>query len=88
MTGLPMTMISTRWAELNSIFDDLDSLGIFLDNHDKPRFLNSHILPSLYKSALAFSLTARGITMMYYGSEQGLKGGNDPYNREELWNSF
>lgn len=87
-TGLPMTMISTRWNEQQTLFSDIDALGMFLDNHDNPRFLNSHILPSLYKSALAFSLTARGIAMMYYGSEQAFKGGNDPFNREEMWNSF
>ncbi len=25
---------------------------------------------------------------MYYGSEQGFKGGNDPANREPLWTSL
>jgi len=28
---------------------------------------------------------AEGIPIVYYGSEQGFNGGNDPYNREPLW---
>uniref|UniRef100_A0A7S3MYP3 Alpha-amylase n=1 Tax=Strombidium inclinatum TaxID=197538 RepID=A0A7S3MYP3_9SPIT len=38
-----------------------------------------------FKSALAFSLTGRGIPFVYYGSEQSYAGGNDPQNRESLW---
>lgn len=26
-----------------------------------------------------------GIPILYYGSEQGFAGANDPYNREPLW---
>jgi alpha-amylase len=37
------------------------------------------------KSALTFALTFRGIPFYYYGSEQAYAGGNDPQNRESLW---
>jgi len=30
-------------------------------------------------------LTGRGIPFYYYGSEQNYAGGNDPNNRESLW---
>ena len=33
-------------------------------------------------------MTAPGIPFYYYGSEQEFAGGNDPQNREIMWNSF
>lgn len=36
-------------------------------------------------SATVFSLTSRGIPFVYYGTEQYYGGGNDPKNRESLW---
>ncbi len=63
-------------------------MGLFVDNHDNARFLNGNGEKRLFKSALAFSLTARGIPFFYYGSEHGFAGGQDPYNREALWNNF
>ena len=39
----------------------------------------------MLKNALAYTLTARGIPIMYYGTEQEFNGGNDPYDREPLW---
>ena len=29
-----------------------------------------------------------GIPIIYYGTEQGFSGGNDPNNRESLWNNL
>lgn len=35
---------------------------------------------------LAFSSTSsQGIPIIYYGTEQGFSGGDDPNNRESLW---
>jgi glycosidase len=39
------------------------------------------------KNALVFVLTEQGLPCLYYGTEQGLEGGNDPANREDLWES-
>ena len=39
----------------------------------------------MFRSALIFSLTVRGIPFFYYGSEQAFAGGRDPRNRESLW---
>jgi alpha-amylase len=83
-----MKAITQRWNEEASTFKDIDALGIFVDNHDNARFLNGQGDKRLFKSALAFALTARGIPFYYYGSEQGFAGGNDPYNREAIWNNL
>ena len=34
------------------------------------------------------ALTAMGIPIIYYGTEQYFAGGNDPNNREILWNNM
>ncbi len=39
------------------------------------------------RAALALLLTMDGIPCLYYGTEQNFNGGNDPANREDLWNS-
>jgi len=83
-----MSVLRQRWFEEEGKFRDIDALGIFVDNHDNARFLNGNSEQRLFKSALAFSLTARGVPFFYYGSEQAFNGGNDPYNREALWNSL
>ncbi len=62
-----------------------DTLVNFLDNHDVTRFLfDKPSLPALW-NALAFLFTENGIPCLYYGTEQELYGGNDPTNRERLW---
>ncbi len=62
-----------------------DLLVNFIDNHDIPRFLyDKDSLPAL-QSALTYLLTQDGVPCLYYGTEQGFAGGNDPANREPLW---
>jgi hypothetical protein len=39
-------------------FKDMDSLGLFVDNHDNPRFLSITPNLPLFKSSLAFVLFA------------------------------
>lgn len=57
----------------------------FMDNHDVPRYLyENNDLESL-KNALFFLMTMDGIPCIYYGTEQGFNGGNDPANREDMW---
>ena len=41
-SGQSMINIKNRFAEEQSKFKDIDALGIFVDNHDNARFLNSH----------------------------------------------
>lgn len=59
----------------------------FLDNHDVPRFLYSGKGIEALHNALLFLFTIQGIPCVYYGTEQQFAGGNDPANREDLWNS-
>ena len=70
--------------------------GVFVDNHDVHRFLCDATgrpgadwdkWPQL-KAALGFAFTIRGIPIVYYGTEQGFTGCNDPFNREDLFDSF
>jgi glycosidase len=60
----------------------------FLDNHDVARFLfdAQGDVPAL-KNALTLLFTEEGIPDLYYGTEQNFAGGNDPANREVLWNT-
>ena len=65
--------------------------GIWLGNHDKPRFL--HYCQSSYKrkalrNGIIFILFYEGIPMFYYGDEQYFNGGNDPNNREILFGNY
>ncbi|KAM0425700.1 hypothetical protein ACHAPT_008947 [Fusarium lateritium] len=73
--------------EISAKFPDPSALGTFLDNHDNARWLNRKNDVSLLKNALAHVILARGIPIVYYGTEQGYSGGNDPANREDLWRS-
>jgi len=62
--------------------------GVFVDNHDQPRFLcdaNGSAADKLVELqlALAFALTARGIPIVYYGTEQALA--SCATNREDLF---
>lgn len=65
----------------------------FLDNHDVARFLfwlrerPEGERRALLHNALAFLMTAQGIPCIYYGTEQELSGGNDPANRERMWDT-
>ena len=68
-----------------------DALVNFLDNHDVARFLydkkrEDNGIAALH-TALVFLHTEDGIPCLYYGTEQQFEGGNDPNNREDLWDS-
>jgi alpha-amylase len=73
--------------KVSSNFNHPELLGTFLDNHDVQRFLNVNSDWTSLKNALAYNLLARGIPIIYGGTEQGYSGGNDPANREDLWRS-
>jgi alpha-amylase len=88
-SGQSMFNIRNRFNEEANYFTDIDALGLFVDNHDNARFLNSFgSKRTQFKAALTFALTARGIPFFYYGSEQYFAGGNDPNNRESLWQAM
>ena len=76
-----------HYSNMDKFFKNQDILGNFVDNHDNPRYLNQYSDGRTYKAALAFVLGSKGIPIIYYGSEQYYKGGNDPGCREPLWTS-
>lgn len=88
MYGQSAYKIRDRYNEEQSKFKDLYATGVFVDNHDNARFLNQNGNIKRFQNAIAFSIFARGIPFVYYGSEQAFKGGKDPQNREILWNSM
>jgi alpha-amylase len=59
----------------------------FIDNHDVGRFRYLYNDLRAHHNALFYLLTQDGIPCIYYGTEQGFNGGNDPANREDLWSS-
>jgi glycosidase len=68
----------------------------FLDNHDVARYLSPvdgcYTSPDDAKrklhNALSLLLTEDGIPCIYYGTEQEFSGGNDPANRERLFDTI
>ena len=87
--GESMYNIRNRYSEEEAAFKDVDALGSFMDNHDNARFLsNFQGNWAGFLNAITFAMTARGIPFFYYGDEQGFSGGNDPANRESLWNAM
>ncbi|KAI1642684.1 glycoside hydrolase family 13 protein [Daldinia loculata] len=85
-TGSSQALVD-MFNQVSSSFPDPAALGSFLDNHDNPRWLSSKNDLALLKNALAYVILARGIPIVYYGTEQAYAGGNDPANREDLWRS-
>ena len=59
----------------------------FLDNHDVPRYVSNAPSQATLEQALFLLLTVPGVPMIYYGTEQGFTGANDPSNREDMWTS-
>ena len=65
-------------------------IATFVENHDTPRFLSRTNCNDRNKftNAIVFSLLWVGIPVVYYGGEQYYSGGNDPNNRENLWENY
>ncbi|CAL6030786.1 1 [Hexamita inflata] len=60
-------------------------MGVFLENHDNPRFLHYTGDKTAYRNALCISQTWIGVPITYYGAEQDMDGGMDPDCRRPLW---
>ena len=69
-------------------FSDPSILGVFVENHDNPRFLNRCNDRYKFKNANILSIFWEGIPVFYYGGEQWFSGGADPNNREPLWGHY
>ncbi|XP_006816582.2 uncharacterized protein LOC102801712 [Saccoglossus kowalevskii] len=80
-----LTQIHDQLLREADEYQDTSVLGGFLDNHDRKRFLANNGNSATLRSALAYLLMAKWIPIIYYGTEVGFDGGNDPQNRESLW---
>jgi glycosidase len=61
-------------------YANANRLETFLDNHDRARFLaRAGDNYQRLRSSLTFLLTARGIPVIYYGTEQADNGNMNPY---------
>ncbi|KAL8580300.1 hypothetical protein ACOMHN_030924 [Nucella lapillus] len=81
----PMTNITQSLGEQRRCFSDTSVLGLFVDNHDFPRFLSLQDDTVLLSNALTYVMFGEGIPVVYYGTEQAFNGDGDPHNRESLW---
>lgn len=61
-------------------YPNANRLVTFIDNHDRARFLTwADDNYQRLRSALSFMMTARGIPVIYYGTEQADDGNGNPY---------
>ncbi len=72
-------------------FSNPDLNGIFIDNHDNKRLVSlaGEYKNEYLKQALTFIMTYPSIPIIYYGTEIGMEGGDDPDNRRDMeWNKI
>jgi glycosidase len=67
------------------LYPNASLLVTFLGLHDVGRFMSdAGATPQGLDLAFTFLMTARGIPMIYYGDEIGMRGGGDPDNRRDF----
>lgn len=71
--------------QMQSACLDTTLLGSFMENHDNPRFPSYTSDVSLAMNAIAFTMLADGIPIIYEGQEQHYSGGSAPFDREAIW---
>lgn len=73
-------------AKEDQVFPDSSLVATFVDNHDMPRFVTAagDDGEAKLRAAMAYLLTARGIPILYYGTEVAMQGGKDPDNRRDM----
>jgi alpha-amylase len=69
-----MRVLEQQVQENGKYFKDTTLCGVFLDNHDRVRFLNYTQNPTRIQNALVYLLFSDGIPMLYYGTEQNFTG--------------
>jgi cyclomaltodextrinase / maltogenic alpha-amylase / neopullulanase len=83
---IPGPLASSMWetAVEEAGYEHILKAWIVLDNHDTPRL--NHVLPQPWQLKLArvLQFTLPGTVCLYYGSEVGMEGGDDPANRAPM----
>lgn len=84
LRGAPAGRIANVLRQ-DELYPHPDWLVPFFANHDVPRLISE---PGSSRekllSAIALTLTLRGIPELYYGDEIGMSGGGDPENRHDF----
>ncbi|OGO79443.1 MAG: hypothetical protein A2Y23_06980 [Clostridiales bacterium GWB2_37_7] len=82
--GKTATLINA--IKQREIYSNAEINGIFIDNHDNKRLISnaSENGQEYLKQALAFIMTYPSIPIIYYGTEIGMEGGDDPDNRQDM----
>lgn len=77
---------SRMWQTMvdDSGYEHMLKAWLVLDNHDTPRL--NHILQADWQQKMArvLQFTLPGTVCLYYGSELGMQGGDDPENRAPM----
>ena len=84
-TSGSMPNLVNKVNAIKSSCKDSTLLGSFVENHDVARFPSLTSDLALDKNAIAFTMLADGIPIIYQGQEARYSGGSDPANREALW---
>jgi hypothetical protein len=80
------TLLQAGADGAGSPYADLDLLGTFVDNHDNDRLASTcEHDPTRLANALAFAFGARGVPILYAGTEQGMAGDRHNHNRVAMW---
>ena len=77
--------LENYWFNQRTTFPAPEYTAVFVENHDNKRFLNVCPNQDKFTNAVVFSLLWEGVPVFYYGGEMYYNGGDDPKNREPLW---
>jgi glycosidase len=84
-TGQARTIELPKLLSHDYLYRDANRLITFVGNHDIARFMNDpNATVDGLQRVFAFLMTVRGLPLIYYGDEIGMRGGNDPDNRRDF----
>ena len=81
-----MQNLADTIKDISSKCTNVTTLGNFAENHDVVRFANKTQDLAAAQNVVTYIMSHDGIPVIYYGQEQHLDGGTEPYtNRAALW---
>lgn len=84
--GGDMQNLADTIKSISETCTNVTTLGNFAENHDVVRFANKTQDMAAAQNVVSYIMTHDGIPVIYYGQEQHLDGGTEPYtNRAALW---
>ena len=83
----PFTQLTRVFAS-DELYPHPEHLVPFVGNHDQSRIAQDVADPAMRALAYGLLFTTRGTPQFYYGDELGMRGGNDPDNRDDFPGGF